>query len=135
MKELSLGDICVDDLLLSTKLKDNGYPQNTFYYWCKTKEDYKLNYLDKDTVDNFVVCAAPTISELLKEFPKIIEKDNKRFALALRFKLNINCYSIVYDESTFGCGKCLFYFTVSDEKHLPNVLAKMWLELKKRVLI
>lgn len=92
---------CVD-LEIAKELKDNGFPQNSYFWWNKTR----------------CSITAPTSDEILKELPKEIK--TKRDC----YRIDIG-YDIV--KKVWYCGICEFF----EDKKLSNALAKMWLYLKK----
>lgn len=138
-------EYCVD-FEIAKELKENGFPQNTIYYWHDIHgypefEDFRANdYTDLSC------CSAPTSDEILKELPKYINNFGK---LLLDFTQYMhrdymveNNYPLINNELSIQLvqGHFVYYGnrngdpqttkTFYDDK-LSHALAKTWLHLKK----
>lgn len=127
-------EYCVD-LELAKELKENGFPQETYFYWDNRwyyppvasdpiiiDEEMTL-YLSKNAEHVSDPYSAPTSDELLKELPRFI---NTIGCLTITEGIEDN-WAISYlsnGEYTHNSIQIL-------NKKLANALAKMWLYLKK----
>lgn len=130
---------CVD-LEIAKELKENGFPQESFFSYRKYEENIYLKYPCGIDTSSLHVCFAPTSDEILKELPTYLAKDNLDEADSEYF-LNISkdyysnknkndFYEVSYDSVD---GKGFNYpdnICIEDDK-LSNALATFWLYLKK----
>jgi len=108
---------------LSEELEKNGYPQEGLWWWHYNdacgKDDIAKGYYGDwrlEEIGDEGDFVAPTIAELGKALPSfIIEKLNNEYQINGYGKNNEGCFMI--------------------GKSLCNIMAKMWLYLKKKGLI
>ena len=141
-------EYCVD-LELAKELQENGFPQETYFYWYDVKnEKFEDEFVNMPILANkrytpvydgesnryWKQCnalaekykySAPTSDEILKELPKYIKKD-------IVYDLTIKNYPVasVILYQAYGV-KELPYCKLQEDEKLSNALAKMWLYLKK----
>jgi len=133
-------EYCVD-LELAKELKENGFPQDSEFYWNLHKAggsafplDDNLNkklasYKEKIGIDGvcYATYSAPTSDELLKELPK---------------EINDYILEIVrYEDGTIEADYCRNLWRSEDTEYLiqskklfyklSNALGILWLDLKK----
>jgi len=121
----------VVDLEIAKELKENGFQQESEFYWqdVRWKNKYgKFGGLElrnsNKGVNTAHVYSAPTSDKILKELPVSISIDNKTYCLEIhKIYIDEDCihqgYIVRYEDKIFDNGK------------LSNALAKMWLYLKK----
>lgn len=126
---------------LAIKLKEAGYPQEPMSaYWYIDKKGsgewaYSVNYFPSKIPDfsewgEGEFCAAPLAEEVLDELPRwCIIKNVRHELLIKRSGVDEFPYWIGYRELDHGAG-----FEMTGE-NLANAASKMWLYLKKEILI
>lgn len=133
-------DFCVD-LEIAKELKENGFPQESEFYWNIHKAGGGAFPLDDNLNKKFAsyqekvgmnaVCYAtystPCSDEILKELPKEITQEDGIF------HLNIEYYTsrCEVQYQCFVSPKRDYLMNFIEEETLPNALAKIWLYLKK----
>jgi hypothetical protein len=123
---------------IAFELKENGFPQDSYFYAIWNGLLKKYEYLNKDMgvfKDNESKISLPTAEELLKELPESIEYKGKMLYL------NVNTLSRKHYLKYEYVDMCEpLYLTLNNEfgikdKKLCNALAKYWLYLKKNNLL
>lgn len=121
---MKLEDICTSQEL-SKKLKEAGYPQDTYFNWVSEnwiKDDWEerieVNDYDFDCPIK-VIASAPTVAELGEALPLDVRTS--------KWELNPTMFVIVQNTKKGSKG---FY-----EQSEADVRAQMWLYLKKKGLL
>ncbi len=112
-------EYCVD-LEIAKKLKINGFPQDTFFWYNKEgyfKSRFTNNLFRKGSF------SAPTSDEILKELPHEIN------GFIFRIERTKTEFVTGYFELSHGDDEVRFGYFYN--KNLSNALAKHWLYLKK----
>lgn len=121
-------EYCVD-LDIAKELKENGFPQQSLFYWWKVQgfKQYSLWFL-REIPTARKKWSAPTAEELIKELP------NKYYwNLKIDLSAISNEYFVHYGLTDKDRAWMKSHMT-NDEK-LCNALAKLWLYLKKENLL
>lgn len=138
-------EYCVD-LERAKQLKENGFPQDSEFYWNIHKAGGSVFPLDDNLNKKFAsyqekvginaVCyatySAPTSDEILKELPREIKDLNFEYFYHLKIEkspIHDEMYFISYGITSQDRAWMEYYNT--DDKKLSNALAKMWIFLKK----
>lgn len=112
------------DLEIAKELNENGFFQETEYYFVNNHFEHKTNAQFANNYDRKY--SAPTSDEILKELPsRIISKSNQCLYFLTIYK-SYNTFHVAYYNEARSESLTLF-----NQKQLSNGLAKMWLYLKK----
>lgn len=120
-------EFCVD-LELAKELKDNGFPQDSYWKWI-WDEYVQTHFTQPECLDDIdtLICDAPTSDDILKELPSYLKDKNQYYVLKIEREFyNIKSNKMFYEVSYAGY-KNIY---IEDDK-LPNALAIMYLYLKK----
>lgn len=112
-------EFCVD-LEIAKELKENGFPQNTFFWYNKDgyfKSRFTNNLFRKGSY------SVPTSDELLKELPPFID---------IETYTPIKCLILSISKNDIGYMVTYGSYNVINQEKLTNGLAKMWLLLKNK---
>ncbi len=92
---MKLEDFCVD-LEWAKKLKDAGFPQDSFFYFIKMTgyeeqypSGYTIRYNDGDPQLKDDI-SAPTAEKILKELPKFIITDNIKYRFFVEYNAGLD---------------------------------------------
>lgn len=137
-------EYCVD-LQMAKELKENGFPQDSEFYWNIHKAgggafplDDNLNkkfasYQEKVGVNAvcYATYSAPISAEILRELPNEVKDPNfDYYHLKIeKSPINDEMYFISYGITSEDRAWMEYYNT--NDKKLEKALAKMWLHLKK----
>lgn len=130
-------------LELAKQLKEEGFPQETEFYWVKPYDinndytgdepviDWK-EWLEHVEMEKSIICAAPTAEEILEKLPDgvfVKEADNDCF-LEIRKNSKVE---YVFEASYMDWKKVIGYREYGIT--LAEAAGKMWLYLKENKLI
>jgi len=124
-------EYCVD-LEIAKELKENEFPQNTFFIWSKDREGDLITKKIFGNPYSEECTNAPTSDEILKELPNNIKDPNFHYFYHLKIEkspIHDEMYLISYGITNQDRAWMEQYHI--DDKKLSNALAKMWLYLKK----
>lgn len=111
-------ELCVS-LETARKLKDAGFPQNTYFNWCEhSKEVHIWDCPHKDDP------AAPTTNELLAALPQRIDHSDNPAGFDFELEKRGSEYAVAY-----GSQKGWLHKTIGT---LPEALAQLWLKVKSK---
>lgn len=137
-REFIMKEFCVD-LKLAKELKENGFPQNTVYFYARWNSkviiseqwDLITQPFDSNTLQK-PYYSAPTSDEILKELPREIKDSSFQRFYHLKIEqspIHDEMYFISYGITNQDRAWMETYHT--SDKKLSNALAKTWLDLKK----
>ncbi len=123
-------EYCVD-LELAKELKENGFPQTSYHHY---KNGELLSGQIGCVRPSEIVYSAPTSDEILKELKKFSAfKIHSRYVYVDENKLQHLFKCTIDSDTRIDQNNNFFkiYTNGVNDKKLSNVLAKMWLGLKK----